>query len=175
MEQPDDCPDALYALMRACWHEGAKKRPTFAGIVARLAGIIDTVSASASAPAARPSVPATGHEYVDLISGAAEVPEDAYMQIVDVADHRVPEKKAHALSKFEVPMEQLTEVAAVKKIDNPTSFVGVLAREGSKPAPVSIQLLESGGSLDAFGATSVAIRWGPPMLVLVGLLVSSSR
>ena len=45
MQQPPECPDEMYALMRRCWELKPEERPTFADMVRelKLAGALETI------------------------------------------------------------------------------------------------------------------------------------
>ncbi|XP_072038746.1 proto-oncogene tyrosine-protein kinase ROS-like [Amphiura filiformis] len=48
LEQPDDCRDDIYEVMRGCWHEDAYQRPTFTDLVTKFNHIISGLTRKSS-------------------------------------------------------------------------------------------------------------------------------
>lgn len=78
MDQPVDCPDQMYQMMRDCWIEKAEDRPNFSALVQRLENVIAS------------NMAAMGHEgYLDLGLDEPTIPEygetdgDGYLKPVD--------------------------------------------------------------------------------------------
>lgn len=94
MDQPLDCPDQMYQMMRDCWMEKAEDRPNFAALVQRLENTIAS------------NMPAMGLEgYLELELDESSKPDEAetdcdgYLKPVDFPAPAIIKKPAFLLNE----------------------------------------------------------------------------